>query len=222
MFVEVFDTTLRDGTQGEGVNLSVQDKLLIAKKLDDFGIDIIEGGWPGSNPRDEEFFTQAKNLKLNHAKFTSFGSTARSLNDVEGDFNLNALIKSETPIVTIFGKTWQLHSQKGLNISDEDNAELIYKSVKFLRSHGRRVIFDAEHFFDGYKHDSEFALNMLKAAEKGGADTLVLCDTNGGTLPDEVAKIVADVKSKFNLQIGIHTHNDGELAARLGRCVVSG
>jgi len=212
MFIEVFDTTLRDGTQGESVNLSVQDKLLIAKKLDEFGIDIIEGGWPGSNPRDEEFFKQAKSLHLNHAKLCSFGSTARFLNDVEGDYNLNALIKSETPIISIFGKTWQLHSQKGLGISDEENAELIFKSVSYLKSFGKRVVFDAEHFFDGYKHDSNFALKMLNAAERGGADTLVLCDTNGGSLPDEVFKIVADVKSKFNTTIGIHTHNDGELA----------
>ena len=212
MFIEVFDTTLRDGTQGEGVNLSVQDKLLIAKKLDEFGIDIIEGGWPGSNPRDEEFFNQAKSLHLDHAKLCSFGSTARSLNDVEGDYNLNALVKSETPVITIFGKTWQLHSQKGLGISDEDNAELIFKSVSYLKSFGKRVIFDAEHFFDGYKHDSNFAIKMLEAAERAGADTLVLCDTNGGSLPDEVSKIVTDVKSKFKTRIGIHTHNDSELA----------
>lgn len=213
MFIEVFDTTLRDGTQGEGVNLSVQDKLLIAKKLDDFGIDIIEGGWPGSNPRDEEFFKQAKSLKLNHAKLCSFGSTARSVSNVEDDFNLNALINSETPVITIFGKTWQLHSQKGLGLSDEENAELIFKSVQFLKSHNKRVIFDAEHFFDGFKHNSAFALNMLDAALKGGADTLVLCDTNGGSLPEEVHQIVSTVKQKFNsVRIGIHTHNDGEMA----------
>jgi len=212
MFVEIFDTTLRDGTQGEGVSLSVQDKLLIAKKLDEFGIDIIEGGWPGSNPKDEDFFNQAKHLKLSHAKLTSFGSTARSVKDVEGDYNLNTLLKSETPIVTIFGKTWQLHSQKGLGLTDEENAELIYKSVKFLKAHVDRVIFDAEHFFDGYKHNSDFAIKMLQAAYEGGADTLVLCDTNGGSLPDEVYKIVSEVKKKFNLTIGIHAHNDGELA----------
>lgn len=212
MFIEIFDTTLRDGTQGEGVNLSVQDKLLIAKRLDEFGIDIIEGGWPGSNPKDEEFFKQAKNLNLSHAKLTSFGSTARSIQNVEGDYNLNSLLQSETPIITIFGKTWQLHSQKGLGLTDEENAELIYKSVKFLKSHGRRVIFDAEHFFDGYKHNPQFAMNMLQAASDAGADTLVLCDTNGGSLPDEVYNIVLEVKKRFNLQIGIHAHNDAELA----------
>lgn len=212
MFIEIFDTTLRDGTQGEGVSLSVQDKLLIAKRLDEFGIDIIEGGWPGSNPKDEEFFKQAKHLNLSHAHLTSFGSTARSLNDVEGDYNLNTLLKSETPIITIFGKTWQLHSQKGLGLTDEENAELIFKSVKFLKSHADRVIFDAEHFFDGYKHNPEFAMSMLKAAVEGGADTLVLCDTNGGSLPEEVFTIVSEVKKKFDLQIGIHAHNDAELA----------
>lgn len=212
MFIEVFDTTLRDGTQGEGVNLSVQDKLLIAKKLDEFGIDIVEGGWPGSNPKDEEFFKQAKSLKLQHAKLCSFGSTARSVSDVEGDFNLNALLKSETPVITIFGKTWQLHSQKGLGLSDDENAELIYKSVKYLSSRGRRVIFDAEHFFDGYKHNKDFAVRMLQSAVKGGADTLVLCDTNGGSLPNEVFKIVTEMKNNFTTKIGIHTHNDGELA----------
>ena len=212
MFIEVFDTTLRDGTQGEFVNLSVKDKLLIAKKLDEFGIDIIEGGWPGSNPRDEEFFVQAKNLKLRHAKLCSFGSTARLLSDVEGDQNLNALIKSETPVITIFGKTWQLHSQKGLGLSDEENAQLIFKSVSYLKSFGRRVIFDAEHFFDGYKFNSEFALKMLQAAVDGGADTLTLCDTNGGSMPEEIYEIVKDVKSKFNVKIGIHTHNDCDLA----------
>ncbi len=213
MFVEVFDTTLRDGTQGEGVNISVQDKLLIAKKLDEFGIDIIEGGWPGSNPRDEEFFRQAKNLKLNHAQLCSFGSTARSIDDIENDINLNALINSGTPVITIFGKTWQLHSQKGLGLSDDQNAELIFKSVAYLKSYGRRVIFDAEHFFDGYKHNPDFALRMLESALKGGADTLVLCDTNGGSLPDEIFKIVSYVKNKFDTtKIGIHTHNDGELA----------
>ncbi|MGK9368054.1 citramalate synthase [Melioribacter sp. Ez-97] len=212
MLVEIFDTTLRDGTQGEGVNLSVQDKLLIAKKLDEFGIDIIEGGWPGSNPKDEEFFKKAKELNLNHAKLCAFGSTARSVKDVESDYNLNTLINSETPIITIFGKTWKLHSQKGLGLTDAENEELIYKSVKYLKERGRRVIFDAEHFFDGYKDDPEFALKMLDAAVKGGADTLVLCDTNGGTLPEEVYEITKTVKDKFDVIIGIHTHNDSELA----------
>jgi 2-isopropylmalate synthase len=210
--IELFDTTLRDGTQGEGISLSVHDKLLIAQRLDEFGIDIIEGGWPGSNPRDEEFFQLAKNLKLNHAKICAFGSTARSLNNIEEDNNLLALLKAETSVVSIFGKTWRLHSQKGLGISEEENESLIFGSVDFLRKNGKRVIYDAEHFFDGYKDDRNFAIKMLQAAEKGGADVLVLCDTNGGTLPGEVFDIVTEVIKFVSKPIGIHTHNDSELA----------
>jgi 2-isopropylmalate synthase len=210
--IELFDTTLRDGTQGEGINLSVQDKLLIAQRLDDFGIDVIEGGWPGSNPRDEEFFDKAKNLKLKNAQVCAFGSTARSLQNIQNDPNLKAILNAETPTVSIFGKTWKLHSQKSLNLSDEENEELIYKSVDLLRNKGKRVIYDAEHFFDGYKDDKEFAIKMLKAAESGGADVIVLCDTNGGTLPSEVFSIVNDVKRHLKAELGIHTHNDSELA----------
>ena len=210
--IELFDTTLRDGTQGEGINLSVQDKLLIAQKLDEFGIDIIEGGWPGSNPKDEEFFQKAAKLNLQRSKICAFGSTARDLNGVESDLNLNALLKAETPIVSIFGKTWQLHSKVGLGLSDNENSELIYKSVQYLVNNGRRVIYDAEHFFDGFKDNKEFALKMLKAAESGGADVIVLCDTNGGSMPHEVYDIVTELKSKFSIPLGIHTHNDAELA----------
>ncbi len=210
--IELFDTTLRDGTQGEGVNLSVQDKLLIAQRLDEFGIDIIEGGWPGSNPRDEEFFQRAKDLKLNHAKICAFGSTARSLDKIEEDANLQALIKSETSVVSIFGKTWKLHSEKGLGLSEDENASLIFGSVDFLRKNGRRVIYDAEHFFDGYKEDSKFAIKMLQAAEKGGADVLVLCDTNGGTMPHEVYDIVVELQKHVKASLGIHCHNDSDMA----------
>ncbi len=212
MFVEIFDTTLRDGTQGEGVNLSVQDKLMIAKQLDQFGIDIIEGGWPGSNPKDEEFFQKAKEIEFTHAKLCAFGSTARSLNAIEEDANLNALINADTPVVSIFGKTWKLHAEKGLGLNMEENAQLIKLSVAYLKSHNKRVIFDAEHFFDGYKDNKEFAMTMLRAAEEGGADTLVLCDTNGGSLTFEIEEIVREVKSSFSLPIGIHAHNDSELA----------
>jgi 2-isopropylmalate synthase len=210
--IELFDTTLRDGTQGEGINLSVQDKLLIAQRLDEFGIDIIEGGWPGSNPKDEEFFKKAKSLRLNNAKICAFGSTARDINNIESDANLLALLNSETSVVSIFGKTWRLHSQRGLNLTDEQNEELIFRSVEFLKRNNRRVIYDAEHFFDGWKDDKDFAMRMLKAAERGGADVLVLCDTNGGTMTDEVHSIVTEVCSIFQTPIGIHTHNDGELA----------
>jgi 2-isopropylmalate synthase len=210
--IELFDTTLRDGTQGEGVNLSIQDKLVIAQRLDEFGIDIIEGGWPGSNPRDEEFFQKAKSLKLKNSVICSFGSTARSLKNLEKDANLNALLQSETPVVTIFGKSWRLHSSVGLGYTDEENEELIFKSVKYLHDSGRRVIYDAEHFFDGYKDDHKFALKMLKAAEKAGASILVLCDTNGGSLPDEITKIITELLPHLKIPIGIHCHNDSDLA----------
>ncbi len=209
--IELFDTTLRDGTQGEGINLSVQDKLLITQRLDEFGIDVIEGGWPGSNPRDEEFFSKAKGLNLKNAQVCAFGSTARSLNNINNDPNLLALIKADTPTVSIFGKSWKLHSLKSLKLSEEENEELIYKSVDFLKDKGKRLIYDAEHFFDGYKDDKSFALKMLKAAENAGADVIVLCDTNGGSLPSEVYSIVNDVKAHIKTNIGIHTHNDSEL-----------
>tara|TARA_B100000686_G_scaffold355049_1_gene469419 strand:- start:1261 stop:2895 length:1635 start_codon:yes stop_codon:yes gene_type:complete len=210
--IELFDTTLRDGTQGEGVNLSVDDKLRIAAKLDEFGINIIEGGWPGSNPRDQEFFTRSKNLKLKQAKICAFGSTARWPDKIESDANLKALIKAETSLVTIFGKTWQLHSEKGLGLNDDQNAKLIEGSVSFLVKEGKRVIFDAEHFFDGYRQSSSFAIKMLTAAQNGGADTLVLCDTNGGSLPEFIRKVTEDVVKRFRQNIGIHAHNDSGLA----------
>ncbi|MCK5087855.1 MAG: citramalate synthase [Melioribacteraceae bacterium] len=211
--IELFDTTLRDGTQGEGVNISIHDKLLITKKLDEFGIDIIEGGWPGSNPKDEEYFQKVKDLKLKNAKICAFGSTARYPDKIESDNNLNKLIEAETPIVSIFGKTWRFHSEKTLGITDEQNEELIYKSVKYLVDNGRQVVFDAEHFFDGYKDDPKFAIDMLKASEKGGADVIVLCDTNGGSLPHEVYDITVEIQKHINTPIGIHAHNDSELGA---------
>jgi 2-isopropylmalate synthase len=210
--IELYDTTLRDGTQGEHITLSVQDKLLIAERLDEFGMDFIEGGWPSSNPKDEEFFIKARNLNFRHAKLCSFGSTSRLASEVEIDPNLLGLVRSETPVVTIFGKTWNAHSKKGLGISDEENAELIFKSVAFLRKEGREVIFDAEHFFDGYKSDREFALKMIRSAVEGGASRIVLCDTNGGTLPHEVTEIVKSVRSAANVPVGIHCHNDSDLA----------
>ncbi|MGE5621159.1 MAG: citramalate synthase [archaeon] len=211
--IEIFDTTLRDGTQGEGISLSVQDKLLIARKLDEFGVDIIEGGWPGSNPRDEEFFRYAKSLNLQKAQLCAFGSTARDVKNITGDANLNALLLAETPVVSIFGKTWRLHAEKGLGLSKEENEELIYNSVRFLKENGRKVVYDAEHFFDGYKDDADFALSMLLSAEKAGADVLVLCDTNGGCLPNEIFEIVSTVVSRVKTKAGIHAHNDSELAA---------
>jgi 2-isopropylmalate synthase len=219
--IELFDTTLRDGTQGEGVNVSVQDKLVIAQKLDDFGIDIIEGGWPGSNPRDEEFFERAKRIKLNHASICAFGSTARFPDKIDSDNNLNMLLKAESPYVSIFGKTWLFHAEKGLGLTADENEELIFKSVKFLKDHGRRVVFDAEHFFDGYKDNNEFAIKMLQAAQSGGADVITLCDTNGGSLPGEVYDIVVNVQTHLSKPIGIHAHNDGELGVANSLAAIS-
>jgi 2-isopropylmalate synthase len=210
--VELFDTTLRDGTQGEAVSLTVRDKIIISQKLDDFGIDIIEGGWPGSNPRDAEFFNEIKKIKLNHAKMCAFGSTARYPDKIESDPNLIALLKAETPYVSIFGKTWKFHSETSLGLTEDQNAELIHNSVKFLKDNGRSVIFDAEHFFDGFKDDQAFAIKMLKSAITGGADVIVLCDTNGGSLPSEVKYIIEEVKKSISAPIGIHTHNDSDLA----------
>lgn len=210
--IELFDTTLRDGTQGAGVNLSLHDKLVITQKLDEFGIDIIEGGWPGSNPKDEEYFKSVKKLALKNARICAFGSTARFPDKIEQDHNLNMLLAAETPVVSIFGKTWRFHSRLTLGLEDEQNAELIYKSVRFLKDHDRHVVFDAEHFFDGYKDDAAFALKMLQAAGQGGADILVLCDTNGGSLPGEVQSIVKTVCGQTALPLGIHAHNDGDVA----------
>jgi len=209
--IELFDTTLRDGTQSEGVNLSVQDKVWILEKLDDFGIDIVEGGWPGSNPKDMEFFERVKQMNLKHSRICAFGSTARFPDKISTDSNLLALIKAQTPVVSIFGKTWNFHSEIGLGLTDQENEKLILSSVLFLKEHGKTVIFDAEHFFDGYKNDRKFSIDMLKAAERGGADVITLCDTNGGSLPSEVYDIIRDVKKVISKPLGIHAHNDGEL-----------
>jgi len=209
--IELFDTTLRDGTQGEGVNLSLQDKLRITAELDDFGINIIEGGWPGSNPKDEAYFKEVKYLQLNNASICAFGSTARYPDKIGTDNNLLMLLKAETPVISIFGKTWRFHSEKSLGLTDSQNEELIYNSVRFLHERGRRVIFDAEHFFDGFRDDPQFAVAMLKAAQQGGADTLVLCDTNGGTLTAEISRITAMIPKQIKTVLGIHVHDDGGL-----------
>ncbi|MBL7093366.1 citramalate synthase [candidate division KSB1 bacterium] len=210
--IEIFDTTLRDGTQGEKVSISIHDKLTITQRLDEFGIDIIEGGWPGSNPKDKEYFDRVKKLNLQHAQICAFGSTARYPDKVKTDNNLNMLIAAETPFISIFGKTWRFHSEVSLGLTDAQNEELIYESILYLKEQGRRIIFDAEHFFDGYKDDAQFALKMIQAAEKAGAEVIALCDTNGGSLPDEVSKIVNHVKENVKIPLGIHAHNDSELA----------
>ncbi|QJE97439.1 citramalate synthase [Luteolibacter luteus] len=210
--VRLYDTTLRDGTQGEGFQLSLLDKLRIAERLDAFGIDYIEGGWPGSNPKDVEFFQEAKKLKLAHAKLAAFGSTRRADTPVEEDPQVRLLLEAETPVVTIFGKSWELHVTEVLRTTVEENRAMIRDTVAYLKKHGREVVYDAEHFFDGYKDSPEHALNALKAAAEGGADCLVLCDTNGGTLPGEVMEIAKAVQEAIpGVPIGIHTHNDCEL-----------
>ena len=212
MRIYTFDTTLRDGTQGELVSFSVEDKLLIARQLDELGIDYIEGGWPGSNPKDKEFFARAGELKLGHAKLTAFGSTRLAKNPVQEDRNVRALVEAHTPVVAIFGKSWDLHVKRALNISNEMNLTLISDTVRFLKEHGREVVYDAEHFFDGYRANPDYALRTLEAAKSSGADVLCLCDTNGGTLPSRVLEIVQEVRRRFEGVIGIHPHNDSELA----------
>ena len=209
----LYDTTLRDGTQGEGFQLSVLDKLRIAERLDAFGIDFIEGGWPGSNPKDVEFFREAKSLKLKHAKLAAFGSTRRANTPVGDDPQVALLLEAETPVVTIFGKSWELHVTEVLRTTVEENRAMIRDTVAHLVKHGREVMYDAEHFFDGYKDSPEHALSTLVAAAEGGAACLVLCDTNGGTLPDEIVQICAAVRERLpDVPFGIHTHNDCELA----------
>src|SRR5438477_6408769 len=212
MKIFTFDTTLRDGTQGEAVSFSVDDKLTIAQKLDDLGIDYIEGGWPGSNPKDKEFFARAGELKLHHAKLTAFGSTRFAKNAVEEDRNVRALVEASTPVVSIFGKTWDLHVRRALGITEAENLLLIAETVKYLKDHGKEVVYDAEHFFDGYSANPDYALRTLEAARQAGADVLCLCDTNGGTLTGRLVEIVAEARKRFDGIIGIHAHNDSDLA----------
>jgi 2-isopropylmalate synthase len=210
--ISLYDTTLRDGCQGEDVSLTLADKLRVAERLDELGFDYIEGGWPGSNPRDEEFFREAKKLRLGHARITAFGMTRRAGSSAGKDLNLRKLVEAETPVITIFGKTWQLHVLEDLKISRDENLEVIHDSVDHLRRHTGEVIFDAEHFFDGYKDDPDYALACLKAAASGGASTLVLCDTNGGNLPRFIADATLAAAAVVDKPLGIHCHNDCELA----------
>ena len=212
MRIFTFDTTLRDGTQGEAVSFSVDDKIAIAHKLDELGIDYIEGGWPGSNPKDKEFFARARSVKFKHARLTAFGATRFAKNPVDKDPSVLALVEAATPAVAIFGKSWDLHVHRALNITEEENHKLISETVKFLKDHGREVIYDAEHFFDGYIHNPDFALRTLEQAARAGADVLCLCDTNGGTITSRLAEIVAVVRERFDGVIGIHPHNDSDVA----------
>jgi 2-isopropylmalate synthase len=212
MKIAIYDTTLRDGTQGEDISFSVEDKMMIAQKLDELGVDYIEGGWPGSNVRDAVFFKRARNLRLTHARLAAFGSTGHPKHPVEDDPNLRALLEAETPVVTIFGKSWDFHVRKALGITGERNLELIHDSVAYLKSLGREVIYDAEHFFDGFFANADYALATLEAAERGGADVIVLCDTNGGTLTSKLIAAIEAVRPKVRVPLGIHAHNDSDLA----------
>ena len=221
--VLLYDTTLRDGTQGENITFSADEKIKIALRLDDFGIHYIEGGWPGSNPKDMQFFDLAKRVDFRQARLVAFGSTRKPGIQPQEDDNLKALIASKTPTVAIFGKSWDLHVRKVMNNSSKENLAMIHDSVTFLKNNDLEVIYDAEHFFDGYKHNADYALKTLHAAVESGADFVVLCDTNGGTLPFEIESIINDVQKSIDeielassddrpCRLGIHAHNDCGLA----------
>jgi 2-isopropylmalate synthase len=210
--IQIYDTTLRDGTQMEGISLSVDDKLKIARRLDELGVAFIEGGWPGSNPKDAEFFARARELTWATAKIAAFGSTCRVGGTPEGDANIKALLDSGAPVCTVVGKTWSLHVTEVLRTTAEENLRIIEQSLAHLKGAGRRVIYDAEHFFDGWRADPAYALETLRAAVRGGAETLVLCDTNGGSMPWQIAEAVRAVKAAVDHPLGVHAHNDSETA----------
>lgn len=211
--IYIYDTTLRDGAQTEGISYSLKDKIYIAKKLGEFGVDFIEGGWPFSNPKDNEFFAYFKKKPLRKTKIVPFGSTAHPSSPPHKDKNLLSLIRADTEYVTIFGKSWDLHVKEVLKISLQENLDIIYKSVDYLKKRGKKVFYDAEHFFDGYKNNPQYALSTLKAASSAGAELIIFCDTNGGALPGEVSRILDEVKEKAGITSwGIHCHNDSGLA----------
>jgi 2-isopropylmalate synthase len=210
--VQIYDTTLRDGTQREGISLSCEDKLRIARRLDELGVAFIEGGWPGSNPKDAEFFERARDERWQRALIAAFGSTCRVGGGPEDDANIAALLDSGAPVCTVVGKTWTLHVTDVLRTTLEDNLRIVEKSLAYLKAKGRRVIYDAEHFFDGYRADPGYALETLRAAVRGGAETVVLCDTNGGSMPWQIAEIVRTVGATLRHPLGVHAHNDSETA----------
>ncbi|HEY3285438.1 MAG TPA: citramalate synthase [Armatimonadota bacterium] len=227
--VRIYDTTLRDGAQAEGISFTVADKIHIARKLDDLGVEAIEGGWPGSNPKDVDFFREAANLRLKHAKLTAFGSTRRAFSRPQEDAILKGLVDSDTPILCIFGKSWDLHVEQVLRTTLEENVRMIRDSVAYLKSTGREVIYDAEHFFNGYQANPAYALECIQAAAAGGADLICLCDTNGGMLPWDVEAAVKLVSERLDVPLGIHTHDDSNLgtacaiaAVRAGAVQVQG
>ena len=220
--VEIYDTTLRDGSQQVGLDLTVADKLHVAVALDALGVDVVEGGWPGSNPKDAEFFARAADLPWRHAKLAAFGATRPPRRSTDDDPNLLALLAARTPIVTLVGKAWTLHVDEALRTTREENLAMVAESVRFMAAEGRRVVFDAEHFFDGYRADRGYALAVLAAAAEAGADTLALCDTNGGTLPDEAARILAEVDAVTRARLGVHFHNDSACAVANSVVAVAG
>lgn len=211
--IQIYDTTLRDGSQSEGISFSVQDKIQIAKKLDDLGVPFIEGGWPGANPKDIAFFDAVKKEKFKHAQIVAFGSTRKAHTKASEDENLKGLLASDTKTITIFGKSWDLHVREVFKVELEENLRMIQDSVKYLKSKGRDVIYDAEHFFDGYASNPEYAVKAIRTAMEAGASVLVLCDTNGGTMPSRIYKIVSEIYDELRFPLGIHTHNDGGVAA---------
>jgi 2-isopropylmalate synthase len=210
--IQIYDTTLRDGTQREGISLSVDDKLKIARRLDELGVAFIEGGWPGSNPKDAEFFARARELPWATAKIAAFGATCRVGGTPEGDANIKALLDSGAPVCTVVGKTWSLHVTEVLRTTFEENLRIIEQSLAHLKAAGRRVVYDAEHFYDGYRADPAYALETLRAAVRGGAETLVLCDTNGGSMPWQIAETTRAVRQALGHPLGVHAHNDSETA----------
>lgn len=207
----LYDTTLRDGTQMEGISLSAHDKVMIAQRLDEFGMHYIEGGWPGSNPKDMVFFEEIRKVSIKNAKIAAFGSTRRANTPVKEDKQVQTLLDAKTPVVTIFGKSWDLHVTEVFKTTLQENLKMISETVAFLKSQKKEVIYDAEHFFDGFKANPEYALEAIEAAADAGADNISLCDTNGGTLPEELAKIVEAVRNHIKTPLGIHCHNDSEL-----------
>jgi len=209
--IQVYDTTLRDGTQGEGMSLSLQDKLNLTKRFDEFGMNYIEGGWPGSNPKDMAYFLEVKKIKLKNAKVVAFGSTRRAHKKPSQDLNLKALLEAKTKVVTIFGKAWDFQVKAIFKTSLKENLAMIEESVHFLKSKRLEVIYDAEHFFDGFKENPEYALKSLEAAVKGGASVLALCDTNGGSLPELIREGIRTARIRFQVPLGIHCHNDMNL-----------
>jgi 2-isopropylmalate synthase len=210
--IEIYDTTLRDGAQTEEISFSVEDKLRITSKLDELGVHYIEGGWPGSNPRDIEYFKRANKLSLDNSQLVAFGSTHRPKHKVHEDVLIKALLDSRVAIITIFGKSWDFHVKEALKISLAENLDIIRNTVSYLKKNVDTVFYDAEHFFDGYRGNPRYTLKCLQAAQEAGADCLVLCDTNGGTMPDDLKRIIGEIKKSVHIPIGIHAHNDSECA----------